>query len=548
VITLVLTNDHLFGCKWTNSNNIYEIENVAYHAFSAPLTSKIADENQLNHQISESLRLCSEDFEFSGETVQIVLDDDLLLQDVIAVDSSLPAQIPNHYIKWHKEVTLCDSHEKYAHCVTERPSQMNEQHVTYYPKLLPDILKLSIRELGGYPSNMTTLSNALIDGNTLSSSMIVFDTLHGYVIYGKTPIGTFLSDLKFLNGLPKFSNWAGNLDIRDTLFTPEYPQEKINVRFVGSFTDNKKSHWSNMSYFEEILNTDTIHWRDENQKEILDYEQTSKLIELICCSDESITANLYDSSNQFLYEDDEDLIERKKISKIEKTEIVEKKQKKKRPSPILTFIFLICSIGYIVMNSESLIKFASQFISPEPKVTIQTVTVDPRLHTIGNLSSANLNFLNIQLGYDLSMLKSMEIEESSVTIVWNDIPDDIEARFNSTLSTNNVNDDEIFISSLQIVPDMKNLLFLNNKPIQSWIHYTYKQFPENESHIFQPIEYANTVYHPVTIQILDKSDILEFIKWLRNGPSNVLLRKSIITQQPDGHLSAVFYISLFDLG
>ena len=157
MITLVLSNEHLYGCKWSKYNDSIEVEKVTCQSFNAPLMSKIADESQLNHQISGILQLCSQDLDLSGETFQVVIDDSLLLQDVIIIDPDVPNHIPNQYIQWHKEGVLGENSDEYTACVVERSGNENEYHVTYYPKLIPDIFKLSIRELGGYPDRKSVV-------------------------------------------------------------------------------------------------------------------------------------------------------------------------------------------------------------------------------------------------------------------------------------------------------------------------------------------------------------------------------------------------------
>ncbi len=536
MITFVLSNDYIYGCKWYKDESTFQVRSSFYHPFNSPLLNQISDETQLNHLIDGSLRLCSQTMDISGEPISVILDSTLTFEDILQTDSDLPVHIPRQYIDWYKETILCDYSDDFEYSISEKHRNINEFRVTYFPRLLPDIIKMSVRELGGKPFELKSIGSMFINRSASGNSMIVRDDVHGYTIYGDTDNGSFISNLRFLKGEPKFSEWTGNTDIRSLLFTEQYDGADIEVHFIGSFTDNKKAHWASWDYFIEDVSTNKSDW--ENLQTDLNEEQLSILTE--CISEYSDPdSNLFDHAIRVSAKDE---VDGDRDDKIYHENIPEIKGRK-TPSPFLTFLFIVVGLSYIYINRAPLIELGSQLIQPDSE-TVAPLTVDPRIHTIANTSESQLNFINLQIGYDLSTLRFMVTEENAAEIHWEKKPEDIKNRF-SYLGSNITMDGLKVQLSLPLIKGQK--LFQNNKPVESWLQYTYRYFPTGEIHVFKPISFADTYYHPITIQLNDISTIINFIKWLRNGPTNSLLRKSIVMTDSNHDLTATFYISLFNI-
>ncbi len=538
MITFILSDDHLCGCKWSKNHESIQIQNVSTVSFKHPITHLLHDEKKLTNQISIAFQTFAQDIDLSGDEITVLMDQHISNDEVLQVDEGLPHHIPNQYIEWHKDVALCDVSDAYGHFVSGEYQHLNEYQVTYFPSLLPDIVKLSLREMGGYPYLMASVSQKLMNGWGLENVMAVHDTIHGYDVIGKTTSGTFYTTIKFLRGAPKFSDWSGSTQIRDELFTDQLSQETIHVKFLGNMTDNQKAHWFEHPYFVEHNPSFEIEWSEECNSESLNGDDKLMLEEILLADDDGSITNLFDVSQRSEPSIEEEFIVRKKTE----PSVEKPVDKRKSPNGIITFIYVILGMYYIFLNSDYIVSFAEHYINPDQVITTTEITVPSKIEILYELSRQHNSFLSKQLNFDQSFIKTMVVSGSDVHIKWKSIPDDLQLRFDSQIDIEQESDN----LSIRLEESMSSTDWTHQKPMQSWIQFTYKKFPNLESHIFNPIPFEYVSYYPVTVKLSNSDEIFGFVRWLKNGPDNVMLRKSVITNE-DEQVTALFYISVFDI-
>ncbi len=505
----VLTNDSLYGLSWYDENDLKKVSDTFYHRFEKPLLSYIADDQQLANFIGGILSQIAEDHDFAGEKIHLYLDETLVFEEIVILHDDLDESELQQYFTKKKQWLLGKGSNHYSFSWVANPEIDNEYFVAYLPAGLPDALKLSLRELGARPGKLLCTGLPAFKPGEEQVRQTVFESVRGYTVYGYTVRGNFITDMKFLSGLPKYSNWTGDTSLQEHIFTDEMAEIDSSVSFVGTFTENQKSRWTeSCGYTENLLSDFAVP-----EKARLSQDQVSLCHWLIANISGSLPS-LYDT-NRLYYATEEpepEITVAKQPEPRKEKPVTETKGNNSRYHSLIVALFLVTSLLYIVTNRNLIREWRywgyeatvakTEKIIPLPDSAREWIT-DSRnylylLHEI--VSNPKLqNFDKVVISADeLELLYPDTVQAQSILgEVLNNIP-----------LPNPTGDRGQYITPRQ------------------WRAQFLKLFPGGSIDMYRAITKRDFKYSPATIRVTGLPEITGCLLWLQQGATNVAVRKA----------------------
>jgi hypothetical protein len=173
MIGIVISDSFLLIGQWDKSDTGYTLNGVDRIDFNEPISSLIFSESDLNSILASALRRAKEIHTFDGADVFIGLPDSFVEHSVIENDRDLSRSDLIDYFEWVNNQKQRPPHQSvYIYGQVYFPSESNI-HVCLIPRALVRTLKLSITEMGGYPSWMGPVSTLYLDGSSISEAAII---------------------------------------------------------------------------------------------------------------------------------------------------------------------------------------------------------------------------------------------------------------------------------------------------------------------------------------------------------------------------------------
>lgn len=518
------------------------------YKFPVSLLKLIPDEPSLTKYITAGFAACAETCDFTGEEIQIILDDDLIFQEVLETDGSLPNHIPDQFIEWHQQQMLGEFSSFYSFVAVERYRKLDEYHVVYFPRSLPELLKLALRELGGRPVWLGTLGNALLDSTYAERSLYIFDKVHGYSLYGAGPEGTYLTDLRFQSGVPKFSNWTGDPQIRDAMFDPDVIDFNANVTFVGDFSETKKEHWATLERFTENKPANSLTRKGISLPDEIDAETYAILEHIIAGVGSQRSANLFNMNAHHSVPAEPaptpEISEIPRKSRYSTTKPAKPAYDFRLPSVWIAMLVILVFFGLIYLNYPRPEKITESLPSIKVATQIETVHI-AEVPAINLESAANIDFMAQLFSGDFdSLLNYGNVFNGEVSLIWqgnnhHEIPVSGSLQITEYDSLLNMTRYVYYLSIDSTAGNMNP----NLEPTV-WVESLKTEFPDAVTNFYGLMTIAGETYLPVTIRVVDRDENVRFSFWAKNGPGNLAVRKIQLHRDSQQHLIGDYYIAL----
>ncbi|MFQ6605333.1 MAG: hypothetical protein ACE5D8_07245 [Fidelibacterota bacterium] len=522
----VLTNDSLYGLSWFEDEGHKKITETFTFSFEKQILSCIADEQQLANTIGGILSRVAEGRDFAGETVHVFLDETLVFEEIIILRDDLDTSELQQYFEQKKQWFLGDIGAHYTYRWIENPDVRQEYHVTFIPAGLPDALKLSIRELGAKPGHLLAPGILAFIPDEVQVRHAVFESVRGYTVYGYTVRGNFITDLKFLSGLPKYSNWCGDTTLQEHLFADEMDEIDSRIAFIGTYTPNQKSHWLESCGYVEIPLSD---W--EIPTDLALSSDEISVCQWVADTMPQALPNLYDSHGLTYTVTSEPELKQAERPAVhpEKESVEAELVHHSRYHGVLVTIFLLTSLTYIAANWNSIREWHYVGYKP-PEYTINTYASLPETAQFWQEQSRNYLSILTQIITKPALQDFNDVVISS---------DELELLYPDTIQVQNILSE--ILSDSSPGEEKERTGFFIAPP--QWRSQFLQLFPTGTLDVYRVIHKAGFDYVPVTLRLTSGDSIVRCLRWLEGSYANIIVRKAEL-HRDDSRYSIVLYIAL----
>jgi len=582
MVGIIISDSFLLCGVWElQLDGSKQLNSLSKIVYNEPITNCLHNESELNTTLAPILRKASEEHDFIGKSVNVVLPDNFVKHSIVELESGMSRDDSWQFLTWSNRKKKIPNYKKYSTFgQIYMPGERNI-HSCSVPSTLIRTLKLSIIELGGMPKWMGPASSLYLDGTKMTESAVIYRTGNRYNFYKIQNNYFAMGKVSFSGGAPKLIFSTDDEDITlAALGLIKSDLDDIPVFSPQKLGRQAKESWSpsDLRYLDPFANIEL------NQGNIFlsgvpDYDQNvfSMLINSIN-TDHSFNFFEEQGLKDFFFTTVLDAYQKtkEKFLAIEEEdekeassdgEVEEKVEEKKEliPENLWAFIAVISIvIGFI---SFQYLKLREELNLPlfgnGNNFIIQRDAVD----------RANAIEKNVLKSSSKLILESQAISEVLVDLLTRTDLD----RYNSLTITKNFASME-YITGAN--PNIENLLEIEpsnltveslgtDSTVFSW-YYNF-EMPNNREinrstnminkgelldqldsilsdytiKYYEQLYLENQIYEPILIWVRNKSDILQASAILSKTSDEILLRKFVLFNDASSpNPRAGFYISL----
>ena len=579
MIGIVISDAFLLIGQWDKSDTGYTLNAVDKIDFNEPISSLLYNESDLNSVLASALRRAKEIHAFDGANILIGLPDSFIEHSVVENDRDLSKSDFIDYFEWLNNQKQRPPHQSvYTYGQIYFPAESN-MHICSIPKALVRTLKLSITEMGGYPSWMGPVSTLYLDGSNISEAAIIHRNGSRYS-FMKVQNNRFdMGIVTFSGGIARV---AATTDKSEDITLAALGLEKSDLDDIPVFSPQKlgrqaTSAWE-FSDFRPSTPFEEVNISSPISSKIPRYEANilSKLITANCVGysfnffeEPGITDFFYTQVIPVLEELEDPLNENIKIpdsesvnKEVDKEKVLDRKGQSFTGFSITVMLIVILFIGF------NYLKLQDQINSP-----MFGISKDFTIERSGFDSSSSS--IDISKGLSLDLLKHSKAISSSILSLLTET--DLN-RYNALTITKSFLSLEYLSGSN---PNIENILGVEptsfsveatGKDSTVFLWYYSFELPASKDvsapgkiskmdlmeqldttltdyslKYFEQVFTKNQIYGPLLIWVRGKADILQASAIFSNVKNDILLRKFVLFNKSDKpNPRAGFYVSILE--
>ncbi len=591
MVGLVVSDTFLLTGSWDKNSIQSTATGITKIEYAESIRNILHHEGGLNAILASALRQATNVNPFSGQEVVIGIPDDFVEHSILELDQDLSYDEHMEYIIWSEsQKNRPQNQSVYIFCQVYCPSQENI-HICTVPRSLVRTLKLSIAEMGGYPSWMGPASTLYLDGSGVSESALIHRRGNKYS-FMKIQNNRFgMGSVVFSGGVARV---ISTTDVSEEITLDALGLEKSSGEYIPIFCPQKlgrqaKTAWE-LSDFRGSLPFDGINLEKNTIK--LPYYEANILTQLIKNKTLEFSFNFFqnESITEFFFEEilgdpgesdsggiedieenlaDLDEIITNEVENIEENSIndlpssIKKNASTNFSGFAIALLFIVGS--FIALNYLKLQdqlnnnffgigdKFNIERSGIDDSTEIEIINKEPPIDLVKESRAISSSILKLLTQTDLNRYNGLTITKSFLSLEYlsgtnPNIENILELEPTSFSVEATGKDSTIFLwyysFELQILDEIPPNGELNKIDLMVQLDTALTDY---NLKYYEQVYTRNQIYGPMLVWVKGKADILQASAIISNLNNSILLRKFVLFNKSDQPSPrAGFYVSILE--
>ena len=204
MVGIIISDSFLLCGVWElQLDGSKQLNSLSKIIYNEPITDCLHNESELNTILAPILRKASEEHDIIGQSVNVVLPDNIVKHNVVELESGMSRDDSWQFLHWSNKQKKIPNYKKYSiFGQVYMPGERNI-HSCSVPSALIRTLKLSIIELGGMPKWMGPASSLYLDGTKMTESAVIYRISNRYNFYKIQNNYFAMGKVSFSGGVPR---------------------------------------------------------------------------------------------------------------------------------------------------------------------------------------------------------------------------------------------------------------------------------------------------------------------------------------------------------